>query len=315
MIDPEKQVFKPATTTPQPGAPAMAKTTAAPGAAPKPAGFDQTNTYNDLTTNSQVKANTTEFDESKGVAGRVNSLTSSGSPLLEAARTRAAQGANARGLRNSSMAVQSGEQAVIETATPIAQADASLFQNQQLANQSAKNQADQFNANIRTNVGLQGAGAALDESKFGRTLLEEARQFGDEQTFKREQLQMQKTLAQMDAASRKELTTIEAQFKSDIASNENISNAWGTMMGNINQIQNNPDLDAASKKKLIDNQVASFQSFTNFWKKVTGGDVDVSDLLNFGSMSGGAPPVNEVPTTPGRKPTNPTNPSVEVGGA
>lgn len=292
-------------------------------AAPKPATFDQSGVYKDLATGSQVNANTTEFDESKGVAGRVNSLTSSGSPLLEAARTRAAQNANARGLRNSSMAVQSGEQAVIETATPIAQADASLFQNQQLANQSAKNQADQFNANIRTNVGLQGAGAAADESKFGRTLLEEARQFNatgtrqdrqfaDEQKYKREQLQMQQTLAQMDATSRKELATIESEFKADIASNENISNAWGTMMGNINQIQNNPDLDAAAKKQLIDNQVASFRSFTNFWRKVTGGDVDVSDLLNFGSGSGGKPPVREVPTTPGRKDNGQP---VEVGGA
>lgn len=317
----------------------------------RPTVFNQDDKYKSLSTGSQIKPVTDTFDESKGVAGRVNSLTSSGSPILEAARTRAAQEANSRGLRNSTMALQAGEQAVIETATPIATADAQMYQTQQLKNQDTLNQTNQFNSNIRTNIGLAGADAARDNNQFGRTLLEQARQydttaslerdrfqegrrqfdattalerdrfnegrrqydtglredrrqfdattglerdrltqqeqqFADEQRYRREELAMRETIAQMDAKSRENLATIEAQFKSSIESNQNIANAWGTLMQNISQIQNNPELNADAKKRLIDNQVASFQSFTNFWNKTTGGNVDVSDLLDFGSLSG-----------------------------
>ena len=144
----------------------------------------------------------------------------------DAARTRAAQEANRRGLRNSSMAVQSGEQAVIETATPIAQSDAQLYQNQQLQNQQDRNQTNQFNSNIRTNVGLAGASATQQNTQFNQNLLEQARQFdttaqldrdklkeqgrqfNSEQRYKMSELEMRKTLAQMDADSRESLAQI-----------------------------------------------------------------------------------------------------------
>ena len=90
-----------------------------------------------LTSDAMIAPSTTEFDESKGVAGRVNSLVSQDNPLMQTAQTRAAQAANARGLRNSSTAVQAGQQAVIETATPIASADAQLFQQQALTDRKS----------------------------------------------------------------------------------------------------------------------------------------------------------------------------------
>ena len=50
------------------------------------------------------------------VAGQLEGLLASDSPLITSARTRAAQSANRRGLLNSSMAVQAGEQAAdVET--------------------------------------------------------------------------------------------------------------------------------------------------------------------------------------------------------
>lgn len=323
--------------------------------------FDQKK-YDDLATGSQIEPVTQNFDESKGVAGRVDSIIKSDSPLMQTARTRAAQQANAKGLRNSSMAVQAGQQAVIETATPIASADASLFQQQQLKNQDARNSTNQFNSNARTTVGLSGLEAGQKADEFGRSLMEQARQF-DTQTaqqggqfdknlalqqeqlaaqreqfaqqlgldvkqldLQRDQLTQQqqqflgeldlkgrqleesarqsdaqlanqRTIAQMDADNRLKLAEVEAGFKMDIAGNENIANAWGTMMQNINAIQNNPDMDAEAKRINIENQIASFQSFTNFWKKSTGGSVDVGDLLNFGVDSGPGgttlPPVSD----------------------
>lgn len=330
--------------------------------------FDQKQ-YDDLATGSQIEPVTQDFDESKGVAGRVDSIIKTNSPLMQTAQTRAAQQANAKGLRNSSMAVQAGQQAVIETATPIANADASLYQQQALKNQDARNSTNQFNSNARTTVGLTGLEAGQKENQFGRSLMEQARQFDtqttqqgaqfdknlalqqDQLTAQREQfaqqlgldvkqldlqrdqltqqqrqfldeldlkgrqltesarqsdaqLANQRTIAQMDADNRIKLAEVEAGFKKDIAGNENIANAWGTMMQNINQIQNNPDMEADAKRVNIQNQIAAFQSFTGFWKKATGGTVDVGDLLNFGVDSGPGG-TTLPPATDGKKETTP----------
>jgi hypothetical protein len=255
-----------------------------------------------------VEPVTQEFDESKGVAARTNDIIKQDSPLMQTAATRAAQQANARGLRNSSMAVQSGQQAVIESATPIANADANLYQQQSLTNQGVRNQTNQFNA---TN--------SQQNNQFGRSLMEQARQFDfgqsqQEQQFLKDlalrqnqlttqaktaadQMENQRTIAQMDAASKEKLIGIEAQYKTSIAGNENISQAWGSMMDGISRIQNNPDLDAATKATQIQNTINGFQSFTNFWNKVGGGTLDVSDLLNFGISSvGTAGPSRDVPS-------------------
>lgn len=344
-----------------------------------PAGFA------DVAAGSQYQASTGTFDESKGVAGRVNQITSAGGPLMTAARTRAKQAAARGGLLNTSLAGQAGEQAVIDSAAPIAGADAQLYQSQQLANQNSLNAAAQSNAQLRTSVGLQGltqgesarqfdAGLGWDKEKTNSNLVEQRRQFDasnglegyrlsqqDRQfqqdlglqrenlaaqreqfaqklgldaaqlQLSRDQLSQQDkqfladldakdkqlaqqesqftrdqssriTLANMDAASREKLVALESSYKKDIAGNENISRAWGTMMESIDRIQNNPDLDASTKATMIANTQAGFQGFTNFWKKVGGGTTDVSDLLNFGPATnyggggGGQPAVNSDPS-------------------
>lgn len=293
----------------------------------------------DLAAKNKVAPTLGTFDEGKGVAGRVNQITTSGSPLMQTARTRAAQQSAKRGLMNSSIGVQAGEQAVIETAAPIASADASLYQQQQLANQSAQNNASIINANNAISAGTRGRELDLNESQFGRSLYEQGRQFdtntglrgreltlaektqGDNLGLERSRLSQQDAqfqaglgldrdrlgeqrrqfdtsqtenqrqfdvstdqrmaLAQLDVQSRRELAEIEAAFKNEIQSSANISNAWGTMMDSIARIQNNPELDPAAKTALIQNNIDGFAAFSNFWKKATGGAVDVSDLLNF----------------------------------
>lgn len=358
----------------------------------EPTIFDQAKAIGE---SAQAQAVTGTFDESKGVAGRVQQLTDYGGPLMAAARTRAKQSSVARGLQNTSTAAQAGEQAVIETATPIASGDASLYQQQQLANQAAQNQASLTNAQIKAQAGIAGlqtgesarqfdTGLAWDKDKTGQNLLEQRRQFDttvglegkkldqnqsqftaqlsqqdqqfrdnlavqrenlaaqrdqfaqslgidkDKLQLSRDQLSVQDrqfldelnqrdkqlaqqesqfqrdqqskvTLANLDAANREKLIQIEAGYKTEIAGNENISRAWGTMMDSINQIQNNPELDQSAKSTLISNTQAAFQSFANFWKKVSGGSADVSDLLNFGPVTGGQP-TNAVPNPTGGYP-------------
>lgn len=58
------------------------------------------------------------------VAKQLNGLLSEDNPYIQQARQQAAEAAAARGLRNSSMAVQAGQEAAIRQALPIAQQDA-----------------------------------------------------------------------------------------------------------------------------------------------------------------------------------------------
>lgn len=369
-------------TTSQPFAPPLSPTQKS---TPTPSYFDQAKAIGD---SAQITAVTGTFDEDKGVAGRVKSITDYGGPLMAAARTRSRQASVRSGLQNTSTAAQAGEQAVIDSAAPIASADAQLYQTQQLANQTAANNAALANGNIRAQTGIAGmnlgenarqfdSSLSWDKDKTGINLLEQRRQFDatlglqgrqldqnqnqfdatlglekdklgqadqqfkanldlqrDNLTAQREQfaqklgldtaqLQLSRdqlsqqdrqflaeldqrdsqlaqqesqfvrdqqnkvTLANLDATNREKLIQIEAGYKTEIAGNENISRAWGTMMDSINQIQNNPDLDQSAKTTLINNTQAAFQSFANFWKKVSGGTADVSDLLAFQPISTG----------------------------
>lgn len=290
----------------------------------------------DLQKQNQIEPALGTFDESKGVAGRVASITGQASPLMQTARTRAAQTAQSRGLLNSTLAAQAGEQAVIETATPIANADANLFQQQNLTNQAAKNSAATQNANNALTAGVQGAQLDVSQDQAGKSLMEQARQFntatsqrdqqfgvtsGQQQQqidnqraqasaslaegarqfdgsrtdnlamFDRElgekarqfglSQEQQMALAKMDVDTKLKMAEVEATYKNQIQGSANISNAWGTMMEGIAAIQTNPNLDEATKAALINNNLASFQSFSNFWRKATGGTTDISDLLSF----------------------------------
>jgi len=305
----------------------------------------------------QVVPLTNEYDESKGVAGRVASITSSGSPLMEQARTAGTQMAAARGLTNSSLAGQAEQNAVLSAATPIASTDASLYSQTSLANLAAKNQAAVTNANNATSIGGQALGLENSNTQQDKTLAQQQAQFTTQASQAQQQIdaqisqfaqsmgmtaqdlqlrrdtltsQQQQQLAQLENAkqiaqlqSNTSLATaqmsaetqkavagmsqdtqikvanLEAANKSAISGSGNIASAWSNTMSQIATIQNNPNLEQAAKQTLIQNQIDSFQSFTNFWNKTSGGNVDVSDLLKFNVGNAVAP---TTPGTPGGNP-------------
>jgi len=61
------------------------------------------------------------------VAGRTASILDANSPLMQRAAAKANIASNARGMRNSSMAVGAAQNAVINAAAPIANSDAAAF--------------------------------------------------------------------------------------------------------------------------------------------------------------------------------------------
>ena len=101
------------------------------------------------------------------VSGQMDKILASNSPLLQRAKTRAAQAANSRGLLNSSMGVQAGEEAVLTTAMPMAQQDAATYNKQGLTNQAAANQFGLSNQNFQQQTGK---GAYTDTTNPGGLL-------------------------------------------------------------------------------------------------------------------------------------------------
>jgi len=107
------------------------------------------------------------------VAGQMDKILSSNSPLLQRSKTRAAQAANSRGLLNSSMGVQAGEEAVLTAAMPMAQQDASTYANQGLVNQGAQNQ-------FSTAANKFGTDSAMNKQQFGQNFQLQEQQFGQQ---------------------------------------------------------------------------------------------------------------------------------------
>lgn len=90
------------------------------------------------------------------VSGQVNDLLNKDNPIMQTARSQALSAANSRGLLNSSMAVQAGEQAAINSALPIATQDAATYHDTATRNQEASNTGGQFNSNAANQLQLQG---------------------------------------------------------------------------------------------------------------------------------------------------------------
>jgi hypothetical protein len=89
------------------------------------------------------------------VAGQVEDITKSGSPLMQLAQTQATAAANRRGLLNSSIAVGAGQKALYESALPIAQQDANTNFSAESQTSGAKNTASQFGAAAQNTASLQ----------------------------------------------------------------------------------------------------------------------------------------------------------------
>lgn len=91
-------------------------------------------------------AYTQELKDGEKTSSILNQLIDADSPYIQRAKAKAAEATNARGLMNSSIGVGAGVAAGIDAASPIAQSDASLYENTRNQNQAAQNSTSQFNA-------------------------------------------------------------------------------------------------------------------------------------------------------------------------
>lgn len=137
------------------------KSSGAPAAnnAAAPQQYNPLSSYNAQTYTAQER-NVDKATET--AAGQVESLLAKDNPLMQRARTLATQNMAQRGLVNSSMSQGAGVAAMVDRITPIAQQDAATYSNRSLANQSAVNEANQFNVGQNNNLFSQGVNIAAN---------------------------------------------------------------------------------------------------------------------------------------------------------
>lgn len=97
------------------------------------------------------RAYTRDVQGSELAQNQINQITSQNSPLMRNAQMRGTRMANSRGMINSSMAGEAAQNAVIESAMPLALQDARAYQEAAGQNLQYLNQRDIANMNDQTN--------------------------------------------------------------------------------------------------------------------------------------------------------------------
>lgn len=219
------------------------------------------------------------------VSGQVNDLLNADNPIMQTARSQAAQAANSRGLLNSSMAVQSGEQAAINSALPIATQDASTYHDTAVRNQTAENEAGQFN------TGAQNQSALLSQSGAQETALQNLR--GTQAT---------------------NLANIEANYKTLMQTSASASSLYSDIVKTIGALLDDPNTTADQKQQGVDKQLQLLQNGLSAIGAT--GNVDLAGLLDFSSVNSPivpAPAATGTPAASGPAPTGTPGAGHNVG--
>jgi len=263
--------------------------------------------------------------EKQTVAGQVQGLIKSESPLMQLAETQAKQQMNQRGLLNTSMAVGAGQEAVIKQALPIAQQDATLYANMakynaQIANEQAAFEAAAKNKAAADNAAAANAAASFEaaakntaSANYSKDLNASVSQMMDIafKTATSNADNVTKVLTQqIDADTRKYLIDMEATYKNQMQASASANEMYQQITKNIADIMANPDLDVKAKQAAVDQQKGYLNSGMQILS-VTSGVKGLDALIDF---SGGTGNTVETPTggttTPTFKP-----PAALTGGA
>jgi len=267
-----------------------------------------------------TQANINTQDQQMGtVQGRVASILDANSPLMQRARARANQASSARGLSNSSMAVGAAQNAVINTAMPIANADAASYnqisrdnqnannsmlqfnagnrQQVNLNNAAAQNRMTEFNASNRQQVNLNNSAAANNMASRNAAATQQADQFTAQQTnamnSKQGTLDQQSNMFnvqqqnkvlfdQLSQKNKIDVMNIQAAYKNEMQANVTAQNLMQNYMAGIKGIQDSTTMSGPTKKI----NRAQFARLLKIGMKLSGGisNLNLSSYLNFGPL-------------------------------
>jgi len=174
------------------------------------------------------------------VENRIAGILAKDSPLMQQARVNASQTMNQRGLLNSSLNTEAGQNAVISQAAPIANADAGAINAAMTNTANATNAASQF-----------GAGALNTASSTNAQLLSTMNATNANAVNAAENMKAQaenaRSLAFIDNNTKQSLAVLQAQNQQLLQANTNAGQMFTQTVQAIAAIMNDPNLDAATK--------------------------------------------------------------------
>ena len=258
------------------------------------------------------------------VQGQLAGIIGKNSPLMQQAYNQAMATANDRGLINSSMAVGSAQNAVLQNALPIAQSDANTFQNTALTNFNAANQNAQFNANAANQAAQFTAGAQNTASLQNAAAANQAAQFGA-QAANTASLQNAQNATQLQntamnnatALQQTGLSTATQRFVSQLSANsqaaiaaahdansaalQNSSAAqsmFNQYLTNVGNIDANPNMNEDAKRTAIETQTQIFNGAVAGLRAASPGVPDVSSALDFSKPEEASTPAKSTADNP-----------------
>ncbi len=270
-----------------------------------------------------------QVDPNTTVQGELGDILKNGNPLLEGAKARAMQAANARGLSNSSMSVQSGEEAIVNTALPIAQQDSAAYQKQQQINQDITNQF--LSQKEGAKLDLEKAYAAFQQNNYMFDKDEKLKRYiNDSGISSNEKIAALQTAAQQSIANA-QIIASKDNTAAQIAANEQISNnslaerlKEAGMSIDANAALQSANLSHQDKVNLLNLDANTFANYTAQVNAITTSQMEPDDKLkainNLNAIYAGNPNFKlnintsvfpAAPTTPA--PTTPTASTPEAG--
>lgn len=215
--------------------------------------------------------------EKSTVQNQLANITANGSALNTQAETAAKKAMSGRGLLNSSIAVGAGQEAVLKSALPIAQQDASTYAQTDAANAGYANSADQFNAGQKNQltgqlIGSDTSLAVADKNIASQQLI------SDRDNATKLQLQQldadtRKSLASLDEATKVKLQGLESADKQLLQTNISAANMYAQLAQALSQISTSTSMDAAGKQQATDNQINLFRQQLQAVGQVSGLDL------------------------------------------
>jgi DNA-binding TFAR19-related protein (PDSD5 family) len=256
------------------------------GAVGNPIGAPQITQGSSISASPTVHSNTVSAEAAKAgpsdlVEDRIGGIINTNSPLMQLAASRANQGANDRGLRNSSIAVGAAQNAVLDAAMPIASADS-----------GAINQNTMFNASNEQQTNLQNATQAQRTSELNTAADNQSIQTNIENS-------MRTNLANLDVSSRAFMADLEQKNKQLIQTSANAATLFNSYAQQVAAIMTSPNLDAAGKETAIKNLQTLLQDGLAAQDAVSG--LDLSSII-FGEQA--AAGIGENQTGGGTEPGN-----------
>jgi hypothetical protein len=244
----------PAALTPKFEAPATTQPTSAP-----------------ITQNVNSISNTVK--QPSTVSGQMTGLLEQGSKYTNLAKQGAMETAASRGLLNSSMAAGAGERAAIQSALPIAQQDASTYNQQDLANQTFQNQFASETNKAELNRQTQDQNLARQQdtlgyqANLGELTAEANTERQKDLMYTETDLKAKFQGLQQDFGL--ELETLKSNF--DIQGNLDTSmgNMYATTLSSLAAFLNSPELSAAQQTAGAQTIIGNLQAGLNFLAGIT----------------------------------------------